>query len=71
MTYGCETWSLSYTQLEKLVTTQKEDGKKHGTSHPEGQKDYKLDSETEWCDTHYQEHKRKQTQMGGIRGEAT
>ena len=23
MTYGCETWSLSTTQLEKLVTTQR------------------------------------------------
>ena len=23
MTYGCETWSLSNTQLEKLVTTQR------------------------------------------------
>ena len=23
MTYGCETWSLSNTQLEKLITTQR------------------------------------------------
>ena len=30
---------------------------------------YKLDSKTEWCDSHYQEHKRKQTQMGGTRGD--
>ena len=31
----------------------------------------KLDLETEWCDRHYQEHTRKQTQMGGTRGEKT
>ena len=29
------------------------------------------DPETEWCDRHDQEHKRKQTQMGGSRGEET
>ena len=23
MTYGCKTWSISYTQLEELVTTQR------------------------------------------------
>ena len=62
MTYGCETWSLSNTQLKKLVTTQRK---------MEGQKEYKLDPETEWCDRHYQEHKRKQTQMGGTRDEET
>ena len=33
MTYRCETWSLSNTQLEKLVTTQGEDGENHGRSH--------------------------------------
>ena len=47
MTYGCETWSLSNTQLGKLVTTQKEDGKNNVLSHSQGQKEYKLDSETE------------------------
>ena len=73
MTYGCETWSLSNTQLEKLVTMQKEDGKNHGRSHPQGQKAYKLDPETEWCDRRYQDHKRKQTQMGRAtwRGDGT
>ena len=34
MTYACEIWSLSNTQLEKLVT--KEDGKNHDRSHPQG-----------------------------------
>ena len=43
MTYGCETWSLSNTQLEKLVIIQKEDGKNHDRSHPEAPKEHKLD----------------------------
>ena len=30
-----------------------------------------MDPKTEWFDRHYQEHKRKQTQMGGPRGEET
>ena len=58
MTYGCETWSLSNTQLEKLITTQR---KNHGRSHHQGQKEYKLNSETEWCNRHYHTYKRKQT----------
>ena len=37
----------------------KEDGENHGRSHPEWQKEYKLDSKTEWCDRHYQEHVRE------------
>ena len=45
-----------------------EDGQNHGRSHPEGQKECKLDPEKESCDRHYQEHKRKQTQIGGTHG---
>ena len=58
MTYSCETWSLSNTQLEKLHGhNPKEGGEHHGRSHTEGQKEYKLDPETEWCDRHYHKHK--------------
>ena len=46
-----------------------EDEENHGRSRPQGQKKYKLDPETEWCDRHDHEHKRKQTQMGRKRGE--
>ena len=42
----------------------KEDGENHGRNHLQEQKEYKLNPETEWCDKHYQEHKRTQTQMG-------
>ena len=49
----------------------KEDGENQARNHPQGQKEYKLDPHTEWCGRHYQEHKRKQTQMGGSRGEET
>ena len=68
MTYGCETWSLSNTQLEKLVTIITEDGENNGRSHPRGQKEYKLDLETEWSDRHCQEYRRKQALMGGPHG---
>ena len=68
MTYSCETWSLSNTQLKETGHNSKEDGENRGRSHPQGQKE-KLDSETERCDKHYQEHKRKQTQMGETRCE--
>ena len=36
MTYGCETWSLSNTQLEETGHNSKEDGENHDRSHPEG-----------------------------------
>ena len=68
MTYGSEAWLLSNTQIVKTGYKPKEDGKNHCRSHPKGQKEYKPDAETEWCDRHYQEHKRKKTQMGGSRG---
>ena len=67
MTYGCETWSLSNTQLEKLVTTQsKMDRIMIGVT----LKDRKS-TKKECCERHYQEHKRKQTQMDWPRGEET
>ena len=47
----------------ETVHNPKEDGENLGRKHPKEQKEYKLDPETEWCDRHYQEHKRKQTQM--------
>ena len=70
MTYGCEIWSLSNTQLEKLVTTQR---KVERNIVGVTLKDRKS---TEWIrkqsgDRHYQEHKRKQTQMGGTLFEET
>ena len=71
MGYGCETWSLSNTQLEKLVTTQRKMERIMIGVTLNRQKEYKLDPQTEWCDRHYQEHTRKQTQMGGSRGEET
>ena len=46
MTYGCD-------------HNPREDGENYGRSYPQGQKEYNLDSEIEWCDRHYQEHKRK------------
>ena len=30
-----------------------------------------MDPQIEWCDRYYQEHKRKQTEMGEPRGEET
>ena len=36
MTYGCETWSLINTQLQKLVTTQRKMEKIMIRSHPQG-----------------------------------
>ena len=71
MTYGCETWSLSNTQLEKLVTTQRKMERIMIGVTLKDRKSTELDPKTEWCDRHYQEHKRKQTQMGGPRGEET
>ena len=71
MTYGCETWSLSNTQLEKLVTTQRKMERIMIGVTLKDTKSTELDPKTEWCDRHYQEHKRKQTQMGGPRGEET
>ena len=65
MTYGCETWSLSNTQLEKLVTTQRKMERIMVGVHPQGQKECEVDPGTERCDRHYQEHMRKQIQMGG------
>ena len=70
MTYGCETWSLINTQLKKLITSQRK-MENPGRSHPERQNEYKLDPEIEWCDRHYQEHPRKQTEIVGPRGEET
>ena len=54
-------WSTTQKKMERIMV---------GANH-EGQKKYKLDPETEWCDRHYEECKRKQTQMGGARGEET
>ena len=70
MTYGCETWSLSNTQLEKLVTTQR---KMERIMIGVTLKDRKSTEwiRKQWCDRHYQEHKRKQIQMDGSRGEET
>ena len=70
MTYGCETWSLSNTQLEKLVTTQR---KMERIMEGVTIKDRKSTNwiRKQWCDRHYQEHKRKQTQMSWTRGEET
>ena len=53
MTYGCETWSLSSTQLEKLVTTQIRMERIMVGVILKDQKEYKSDPETEWCDRHY------------------
>ena len=54
MTYSYETWSLSNTQLKKLVTTQRKmEGIMVGVT-PQGQKEHKLDPETVWCDEHNQ-----------------
>ena len=64
MTYICEIWSLSNTQLEKLVTTQRKMERIMVGVTLIGQKEYKLDLQTEWCDRHYQEHTRKQIKMG-------
>ena len=42
-------WSQPKGSLERII----------GRSHPQGEKEYKLDLETEWCDRHYQEHQEK------------
>ena len=71
MTYGCETWSLSNTQLEKLVTTQRKMERIMIGVTLKDRKSTEWIRKTKWYDRHYQEHKRKQTQMGGPRGEET
>ena len=55
MTYGCETWSLSNTQLEKLVTTQRKMERIMVGITLKDRKSTELDPKTEWCDRHYQE----------------
>ena len=71
MTYGCETWLLSNTQLEKLVTTQRKMEIIMVGVTLKDRKKYKLEVETKSGVTDYQEYKRKQTQMVGTRGEET
>ena len=44
-------------------------GENYDRSHPQEQREYKLDPEIEYYGRHYQEHKIKQTQMGGSSGE--
>ena len=64
MTNGCETWSPSNTQLDIpkgkmeriMVEVTLEDRKSINWI------------QKQWCDRHYQEHKRKQTQMSGTHG---
>ena len=71
LTYGCETWSLSNAQLEKLVITQRKMERIIIGVTIKDIKSAEWIQKTEWCDRYYQEHKRKQTQMGGPRGEET
>ena len=71
MTYGCETWLLSNTQIEKLVTTQWKIERIMGGVILNDRKSTNWIWEQEWCDRHYQEHNRKQTQMGRPRGKET
>ena len=47
MTYGCETWSLRNTELEKLVTRQSKIERLAVKNDDEGRKEYKFDPETE------------------------
>ena len=71
MTYGCETWSLSNTQLEKLVTTQR---KMERIMIGVTLKDRKS---TEWIRKQsdvtdiIRNIRESKTQMGGPRGEET
>ena len=69
MTYGCETWSHSNTQLHELFTIQRKMERIMIKRHPQGEKEYELPPETEWDDSHYLEQRRKQTQMSETRGE--
>ena len=71
MTYDCETCLLSNTQLEKLVTTLRK-MEKHDRSHPQRQKESKLNPETECCNRHYLRNIRESTHrwaMGETCGE--
>ena len=65
MTYHCKTWSLSKHPSSEAGHKPKEDREKYGRSHPQRQKEYKLDPELYRCYRHYQECKRKKTQMDG------
>ena len=65
MTYGCETWSLSNTQLEKLVTTQRKMERIMVGFALKDRKSTNWIRQQSGVDRHYHEHTRKQTQMGG------
>ena len=66
MTYGCETWSHRNTQLEKQVTIQRKMERIMVRNHPQRQKEWERDLETEWCDRHLSEiYEKRQTHMNG------